>query len=884
MPDRLKALARMLLRRSRLASDMDDEMSFHIAEYRDDLIRSGMPQAEAARRARQEFGNIAQKKEDCREAGGYSFFDEFVRNVTYALRQLRRAPGFALSAILTLGLCIGANTAVFSVISAALVRPLPYPQPDRLVTVVREMRRGAEFATTTGQDGYAWEALKDARSFDVAAIGGTNGVNLGIGNGAIYVQQQRVSAGYFRVLGMPLSRGREFDQSEDRAGGPSAVILSYSLWHRVLHGDASIIGRTVLLRGAPFTVVGIAAETFRPRGLVDLWTPLMPSTKGEGGGLNYDLIARLHPDTTWAQASTEAETRGIAAFTARKIPSTISARMALAPFDRDNRAALRNRLLLLSAAVVIVLLIGCVNIASLKLARGAARRREMGTRIALGGGNASLLRQLITESLVLGAAGAAIGLGLGYLAIDALQAVVIRYGIWQELRLDSRVLLATLLLSLFVSVLFGLAPAAQAMGVDIRAALLAGGSLGVAGERSHWLRHALVLAEVALSLVLLVGAGLLIRTLLYLQHRDPGFDGTNVVAASASLQDARYSDSSAVNRLYRESLDAIRATPGVEAAAVGLHVPYQRWLNDGVTIVADSSSPAEDYGTALNYVTPGYFHVLRIPLREGRVFNDRDAENSLPVAIVSTTFASRFLKGRDPLACTLKSGATTLQIVGVVGDLQQQPGLTRSGPIALEPAMYIPAAQFSSAGFRMAHTWYSPNWVVRATGGQAQVAHTIERAIAAVDPLLPVATVHSMTDERDAALQSERINAWLLGILAALALSLALVGIYGIAANAVAERTREFGIRMALGSSTARLMWDAIAPGLLLSAAGAVIGGLLAAASVGVLRGLLYGVRPFDVSTFLLTAAALVAVSGAASLIAALNVARLAPANVLRQA
>ena len=884
MPDRLKALARMLLRRSRLGSDMDDEMGFHIAEYRDDLIRSGVPQAEAARRARQEFGNIGRTKEDCREAGGFSMFDEFVRNVTYALRQLRRAPGFALSAILTLGLCIGANTAVFSVINATLLRPVPYPQPDRLVTIVREMRRGGDLVSTSGQDGYAWEALKDARSFQVAAIGGTSGVNLGIGNGALYVQQQRVSAGYFRVLGVPLARGREFDESEDRPGGPPAVILSYGLWQRVFHGDASIVGRTVLLRGAPFVVVGIADETFRPRGLVDLWTPLMPSTKGEGQGLNYDLIARLRSDTTWAQASAEAQTRGIAAFADRKIPSTISARMVLAPFDRDNRAALRNRLLLLSAAVVIVLLIGCVNIASLKLARGAARRREMGTRIALGGGTASLLRQLITESLVLGAAGGAVGLGLGYIAIDALQAVVVRYGIWQELRLDSHVLLATLFLSLLVSVLFGLAPAFQATGVDIRAALLEGGSLGVAGERSHWLRHTLVLAEVALSLVLLVGAGLLIRTLLYLQHRDPGFDGTNVVAASASLEDARYNESDSVNRLYRESLDAIRATPGVEAAAVGLHVPYQRWLNDGVRIAGNSSSPIEDYGTALNYVTPGYFEVLRIPVREGRVFDERDAANSVPVAVVSATFVNKYLKGRDPLTCALGSGPLTLQIVGVVGDLQQQPGLMRSGPIALEPAMYVPATQFSSAGFRMAHTWYSPSWVVRATGGRAQIARTIEKAIAAVDPQLPVATVHSMTDERDAALQSERINAWLLGILAALALSLALVGIYGIAANAVAERTREFGIRMALGSSTARLMWDAVAPGMLLSAAGVTIGGLLAAASVGVLKGLLYGVRPFDESTFLVMAGVLIGVSGIASLIAALGVARLAPANVLRQA
>ena len=556
--------------------------------------------------------------------------------------------------------------------------------------------------------------------------------------------------------------------------------------------------------------------------------------------------------------------------------------MTLAPFDGDTRTALRNRLLLLCAAVVIVLLIGCVNIASLKLAHASARQREMGTRIALGGGTSSLLRQLITESLVLAAAGSAAGLALGYIAIGALRTVVVRYGIWQELRLDGRVLAATLVLSLVVSMVFGLAPALKAIRVDIRDALLDGGSIGFAGERSHWLRRGLVLAEVALSLVLLVGAGLLIRTLLYLQHLDPGFDGNNVVAASASLQDARYSEKDGVNRLYRESLEAIRRTPGVEAAAVGLHVPYQRWLNEEARVRGDAAATEIASGTSMNYVTPGYFEVLRIPVQAGRVFTDRDTESSMPVAVVNATFVRTFLKGQDPLTGGLIDGS--VHIVGVVGDIQQQPGLSRNSPIAREPEMYIPASQFTSGGFRMAHTWYSPNWVVRATGGRAAIARMIERSIAGVDPQLPVATVHSMTDERDSALRSERINAWLLGVLAALALSLALVGVYGIAANAVAERTREFGIRMALGSSLARLMWDAVAPGMFLSVAGVAIGGMLAAGSVGVLKGLLYGVRPLDLPTFLWMAGILIGVSSIAGLIAALGVVRLAPSAVLREA
>src|SRR6266446_6490204 len=495
------------------------------------------------------------------------------------------------------------------------------------------------------------------------------------------------------------------------------------------------------------------------------------------------------------------------------------------------------------------------------------------------------MRQLTTESLVLGFIGGVAGLALGYLAIETLQTVVARYGIWQELRLDSRVLLATTLVSLSVSFLFGLTPALQAARVDVRESLLEGGSRAVVGGRSHWLRRTLVLAEVALSLVLLVGAGLLIRTLLHLQHLDPGFDGTNVLTASASLQDARYRESASVNRLFRDSLEEIRKIPGVAAAAVGLHVPYQRWLNSAAKVRTSSASLETEIGTSVNYVTPGYFEVLRIPVRAGRVFDNRDTEGSIPVAMVNETFARKFLKGQDALNGYIVGGQVTRQrqIVGVVSDLQQQPGLTRSGPITQEPAMYIPAAQFSSEFFRMAHTWYSPNWVVRATGRRGEIARGIERAIAGVDPALPVASFHSMIDERDSALKSQRINAWLLGALAALALSLALVGVYGMVANSVVERTREFGIRMALGSSLERVIWDAVAPGMFLAAAGVATGGLLAAGSVRILKGLLYGVQPIDVPTFLVMASALIVISALASLIPALGLVRLAPASVLRQ-
>ncbi len=884
MLDRLKALARSLLQPRRLDDDTDDEMRFHIEQYRGDLVRNGVAVEEAERQARQEFGNISLTKEACREAEGLLMFDELVRNVNYAFRQLRRSPGFAAAVVLTLGLCIGLNTAVFSVIDAALLRPLPYPELQRLVEVRREMRRGGEFLSTGSQDGYAWEALKAAHSFRVAAMGGTSGVNLGVGKTSVYVQQQRVSAGYFRVLGVPLALGREFDDTEDRGGGANVVVLSNAIWRRVFDGDPSVVGRTILLRGEPYLVTGVTSETFHQRGRVDLWTPLRPSTNGEGGGLNYALVARLKSDATWAQAQTEAHTSGAAAFERRKIPSSVTARMILAPFEQANQASLRERLQILSAAVGVVLLIGCVNIASLMLARGSTRRREMGTRIALGGGPGSLVRQLTTEALVLGFVGGTAGLVLGYLAIEALQMVVGRYGVWQELRLDGIVLLVTALLSLSVSFLFGLAPALQAVHVDVREALVEGGGRGVAGGRSHRLRSILVLAEIALCQVLLVGAALLVHTLLHLQHLDPGFDATNVVTASASLQDARYSESENVNRLYHDSLDAIRKIPGVEAAAVGLHVPYQRWLNSPVRVRSGPESLESESGTSVNYVTPGYFSVLRIPVRAGRVFDDRDTEGSMPVAVINETFARKILKNQNALASyVVGGGEVTRRIVGIVSDVQQQPGLTGSGPITQEPALYVPATQFPSKAFRMAHTWFTPNWVVRAGSRRGEIARGIERAISSVDPLLPVASVRTMIEERDSALKSQRMNAWLLGSLAVLALSLAVVGVYGIVANSVVERTREFGIRMALGSSLRRIIWNAVTPGVLISIAGVVIGGLLAAGSVRLLTGLLYGVKPVDAPTFLATGGTLIVISALASLLPALGLMRLSPASVLRQ-
>lgn len=882
MIDLVRSLVRSIVTARRVDTDSETELRFHIEQYHADLIRAGVPADEARYRAQRDFGNFTRAKEECRSMTPAFWFDELKRNLRYGIRQLRRAPVFTATAVLTMGLCVGVNTAVFSILDAVLLRPVPFPEPHRLADVVREQQRlsTGEVRRQTGQDGPAWEALRDAGTFDAAVCGGTGGVNLSLAESSTYVKRQRVGFGYFSVLGIPPALGREFTTEEDRIGGPPVAILSHALWTSLFNADSSVVGRKVLLRGEQFEIIGVAAAAFRPRAKVDLWTPLRATTTGEGSGTNFTIVARLKPGVSWAQADAEAQALGAASLTRHRMPG-MAARLRLAPFEQGNTAALRQRLIILSAAVALVLLIGCLNVGSLLLARGASRRREMGTRVALGSGQGALARQLASESLLLGCLGGATGLGFAYLAIWSLQTVLVRYGIWQEVRLDARVLAVTGLMSLLVSFFFGLVPALQAARVDVRETLLEGGTRSVAGSRSGWFRRVLVLAEISLSVVLVIGAVLLVRTLVHLQSLNPGFDAANVVRASVSLDDARYRDADTINRLFERTLDEIRRG-GVESAGVGLHVPYQRWLNDGVRIRRRLESTERTEGTSMNYVTPGYFETLRIPLRAGRVFNEADTKASEPVAVVNQDFVRQLLKGDDALHALITSGKETRRIIGVVENVQQQPGMTRRGPLQPEPAMYIPAAQFPSAGFQAAHTWFAPSWVIRSRASQASIGATVRRAIAAVDPMLPVNEIRTIIDERDDSLQSQRVNAGLLGSLATLATVLALVGIYGLVSHFVADRTHEFGIRMALGSSTARTLWAAVRPALLLSVFGAAIGAVAAVMGVQALKSLLYGVQPVDAASFVAAILGTVVVGSAAGLIPALRILRLDATSVLR--
>ena len=803
------------------------------------------------------------------------------QHLRFAARQLKRNPGFTATVIVTLALAVGANTAIFSLVNALLLKSLPYARPERMGAIYTRIT-GSRGASDERHDvnGEQWELLRDNVPSLISAVsGGTSGVNLKAGSRVEYVHDGRVSAHYFDVLALQPLIGRNFLEDEDRPHGPKAAILSYSLWRNAFGADPGILGQAILLKSEPYTVVGVLPQDATTPLNADVYTPLQPSREGEGGGTNFAAITRLRDGATWQQADAQINR----AWAFRPHPYELAGNPGAKvtyhsePLQKGETDSLRPQALVLMLSAGFILLIACANLAGLTLVRMLRRTSEVATRLALGASSWQIQKQFWIENMLVALLGGVVAVGVGFLALKELFLLLPEHFLpVAGVPLDARVMIFTLALSLLTSVLFGMLPALAARKVDLRSSMADRAGVKITSVR---VRQALIAVEVALTVLLLAGSGLLIRSLIHLETLPPGFNPNGVMVAKASLDDAHYHDPAAFKKLLDESTAAMLQIPGVLNAAVGLSLPYERVLNDGVTL-SDGKEAGQQSGTDVVYVTPGYFDALQIPLLAGRVFTDADGPIAQHVAVVNQTFARKFYGGSNPVGRYINKDT---QIVGEVADVPLASGLDPIAPLMTEQTMYIPATQVNAGYLGLVHVWFQPDWIVRTAGPVEGLTAEMQRALAKADPNLPASGFYSMRDLLARTLTTQRIEVALLGAMATLALLLSAVGIFALVANMVTQRTREIGIRMALGSTLGQVMLQIGRSGVNASLIGVVVGLALSAVALRVMTSVIYGVGVYDVTTILVVVLAISAVTLLATVIPALRIASIDPARTLRE-
>jgi predicted permease len=877
---------RRFFSRSTRDRDRADEIEAHLQHATAHYIEQGMTPDDARRKARLQFGNPRAHRERFDDMARLPIADVLGRDLRHALRMLARNKVFSATVIATLAVVIGANTAVFSIADKVLLKPLPYPQAERLAFLEINRKTAGDTAVDGALDCRIYETIRDqVGSLDIAVYSGlSNGVNFNLGDAAAFVKQARVSAGFFRVFGVAPQLGRELSREEDTPGGPKAAVISHALWQRVFAGNPSAIGQKIMLRGEPHEVVGVAPASFESPIEADVWTALQPARRGEGASLNYQGVARLRPGVTWTRVA--ADLRAISSLellqSAGERPGQIDQWLSAGSLQDRLSAGQREPLLMLTAAVAAVLVIACINIASLFLARGGSRRKELATRMALGSGRIAVIRQLMVEAAVIALAGGAAGLVTGWLGLEALKQLGSdTFTDWKHVTIDARAIAMTAGLSILTSVLVGLVPAWQASRLNVQAGLVEGGSRNIAGGSRHWLRRALVVSQVALGVVLLVCAGLLIRTFTTLNRLDAGFDVNRVTTASVSLQDARYRTADRINQLFDRSLERLAATPGVESASVTLELPYTRLLNMGSLLIGDP----KPHMVNMSYVSAGFTGTFGMKLVRGRDLLPSDRAGTAPVILVNEEFARLYSPDQDPIGRRLRVASAEREIVGVVRNVRQKQsfftdGMVR-GPITTAPAAFAPSSQLADGFFNLVHQWFRPVWSVR-TSAPIDVSRAVRDAIAGVDPQLPVAEVQTMAQVKASSLAFQRLMMTLVAAIAAAALLLSALGLHGLIAHQVNERTREFGIRLALGATHAQTIRAVSLSGVVLSLVGAAIGGGLSVLAVRMVRSFLWGVEPTDPATYIGVMAFLTVVALTSSLLPAMKLLRLDPAKTLR--
>jgi predicted permease len=877
----LRFRLRAVFRRNAVEGELEEELRFHFEHEIEKYKKSGMSDEEARRRARLAFGGQEQVKEDCREARGTSLLETLAQDIRYAVRTLRKNPGFAIVAAMTLALGIGANTAIFSVVQGVVLAPLPYPQPDRLVMMF-ESRPGLKQTGISYPDFRDWQ--QSARSFERMAALTSRSYDLTGPGTSEHLEGMEVSAGFFATLGIKLVRGQEFSLSEDQPNGEHGVLISDRLWKDRFAASPEALGKSIILDGTDYTIIGILPPKFRLGTDIDVYTSL-----GQDDPLLYNdrtihsivSIARMKPKVSMAQA--QADLGAVQENLDRLYPTADrDLGINIEPLKQSLVGDTGGTLLLLLGAVGIVLLIACTNVANLLLARSEARTREFAVRSALGASRARMVRQLLTESALLAFIGGSLGLiGAVFgvrLAIAKFPSIVPRS---ENIHLDIPVLLFAFGISLVVGILFGLAPALNASRVDVQGSLKA-------GERSstrahHRAQGVLVIIQMALTLVLLVGSGLLLRTILQLWNVNPGFDRQHVITFRVGLSPSLTATAESTRIAYRQLLDRIRAIPGVQAADFTNVVPLSEHDNTGPFWVgAQQSTPMQDAPHALYFETgPEYLQTMQIPLLRGRFFTPADIADSEPVVVIDSVLAHTYFPGKDPVGQEITVAHwRTARVIGVAGHVRHW-GLGDTG--TYNPQIYISFYQLSD------------DWIpafardlsvaVRTPLDVAAMMPAIKNVVYGIGQDQPVYEVQTLQQIASDSMASQRLPMILLGAFAVLALLLAAVGIYGVLSYSVSQRIREIGIRMALGAEKRQIFQMVIGQGLRLALAGLVIGGIAAfllGRFLGSFSRLLYGVGTSDPVTFLMVSAVLIGVAVSACYIPARKATKTDPTNALR--
>lgn len=867
-----------MLGRPRMEKEMEAELRFHIEAFAEDLMRGGVPEPEARRRARLEFGGVERAKEECREARGVNVAETFLQDVRFGARMLRKSPGFTAIAALTLALGIGANTAIFSLVNGILLVSLPYRAPEQLVTTTGTYPRGVFVALR-----------QQVRTMDVATYAEGHDFNLTGQGEPMRLSSTYVSAELFSLLGAQPEFGRTFTTGEDVAGQDSYAILSHALWQERFRSDPAVVGRSIVVDGVSREVVGVMPATFRfPSAETQIWIPLHNDSRSVPdywAGDFMPVIGRLHAGATLAQARAEIRLfqSHAGALFPWPMPSSWNADISVVPLQNGMVANVRARLLVLLAAVALVLLIACTNLANLTLSRAATREKEVAIRAALGAGRGRIFRQLLTESVVLACAGALLGLlfadeGLRLLK-SLLPADTPRLF---DVHMDWQVLLFTAALALFTGIAFGVAPALHSSRAALTESLNSGGR-GAAVSVSQRLRSGLVIAEVAFAVLLVIAAGLMIRSFWALSHVNPGFEAEHLLTARLTPNETFCTEPQRCLAFYRNLLAQLQASPGIRGAALVNTLPLDGRVAKRSFDVEGHVVPAGEDAPLfwLNIVTPDYFRVMNIPLVAGRSFAASDL-GSAPVAIITAETARRFWPKQSAIGkhIRLLNDNDWRTIVGVIPDVRAY-DLQHPSPSWMTGTAYI--LYDSSATLENKRVPAEMTVAIRTTSNDALVAATVRKTVSSLNQEVPVSELKLMGAILSEATAAPASTTSLFTIFAGLALVLGVIGIYGVLSYLVARRTREIGIRLALGAQRRDVLLLILKEGAKFAAAGIAIGLVAAFVATRLLSAELYGVSSSDPATYAAVSVLMAAVTLLACYVPTRRAMRIDPLSALRK-